>query len=546
MIFQKLCSVVCLFCALLTQAQKAQFTLQDTLRGSITPERIWWDVTHYELNLTVDPEKRSISGTNTIQYTVLQKQHTELQIDLQSPLHIDKVTQDGKVLAVRSQGNAHFITLLKKQKKRHKNTIIVHYSGQPKVAIQAPWDGGISWKKDANGNDFIASSCQGLGASVWWPNKDHLYDEPNSMDITVTVPNTLTNVSNGKLVNITATENTKTYHWHVNNPINNYGVSLNIGDYTHFTEKYKGEKDTLTLDYYVLKDHLEKAKTHFTIVPKMLKAFEHWFGPYPFYEDSYKLVETPYLGMEHQSAIAYGNQFQNGYLGRDLSGTGQGLKFDFIIIHESGHEWFGNSISCQDNADLWIHEAFTSYSESLFLEYYYGKVAATEYLIGTRKLIHNNRPIIGVYGVNNEGSEDMYFKGANIVHTVRQFAKDDEHWRAILRGMNTTFYHQTVNSAQIETYLSTQLKANLIPFFDQYLRTATIPVLEYRIEATTLHYRYTNTIPDFTMPVRIWTGSKSQWIYPTNAWKSKSIPTIATDTAMTIDPNFYLTSKLIP
>ena len=332
--------ILILFSCISAFSQTQNFTRQDTLRGSITPEREWWDLTYYHLDISVLPEEKVIRGKNTVQYKVLQP-HSILQIDLQNPLKITKATQNGEELSIKHDGNAHFIILKEKQVIDAINTIEIYYEGKPKEAKNAPWDGGISWKKDDNGNHFIASSCQGLGASVWWPNKDHMYDEVDSMDISVRVPKSLMNVSNGRLRSLEQhNDNTTTYHWFVQNPINNYGININIGDYVNFSEVYKGEKGDLDLNYYVLKDNLEKAKIHFDDAPKMMKAFEHWFGPYPFYEDSFKLVEVPYLGMEHQSSVTYGNKYQNGYLGKDLSGTGWGLKFDFIIIHEAGHEWF--------------------------------------------------------------------------------------------------------------------------------------------------------------------------------------------------------------
>jgi aminopeptidase N len=298
-----------------------------------------------------------------------------------------------------------------------------------------------------------------------------MYDEPDSMLISVNVPDNLMDVSNGRLRSVEIKANkTKTYNWFVSNPISNYGVNINIGDYVHFSEVFKGEKGDLDCDYYVLKDNLEKAKEQFRQVPMMLKAFEHWFGPYPFYEDSYKLVEAPYLGMEHQSSVTYGNGFKNGYLGTDLSRTGWGLKFDFIIVHESGHEWFANSITYKDIADMWVHESFTNYSENLYVEYYYGKEAGSEYVIGSRRNIKNDRPVVGIYDVNYEGSGDMYYKGGNMLHTLRQIINDDEKWRGILRGMNGDFYHQVVTGEQIENYLSEKTGLNLTSIFDQYLR----------------------------------------------------------------------------
>ena len=534
-----------IMCALNFQSQglmeeKNNFSRQDTLRGSITPERIWWDLTYYHLKVKVDPEKRYVSGENTIKYNVLSANQT-MQIDLQAPLNITKVTQDGKNLKILHDGNAHFITLTKQQVIGNTESIIVQYKGNPKEAIRAPWDGGFSWKKDANGKHFIATSCQGLGASVWWPCKDHMYDEVESMRISVTVPSHLMDVSNGRLESVENHGETTTYNWFVDNPINNYGVNENIGDYTHFSEIFDGEKGPLSMDYYVLKDNLEKAKKQFTDAPKMMKAFEHWFGPYPFYEDGFKLVEVPYLGMEHQSSVTYGNQYKQGYLGRDLSGTGWGLKFDFIIIHESGHEWFANNITDIDIADMWIHESFTNYSESLFLDYYYGKKAASEYVIGLRKTIANKTPIIGKYNVNKSGSSDMYNKGGNMLHTLRQLIDNDEKWRLILRKMNADFYHQTVTTKQIENFLSKETGFNLNPFFNQYLRTIKIPTLEHTIENKTLKYRWTNTVANFEMPLKTTINGKEKWIYPTSNWKKLELTSV--DSSFVIDKNFYVFNK---
>ena len=519
-------------------AQKKTFTKQDTLRGSITPERAWWDLNYYDLSIEVNPTKKYLTGTNTIRYKVLEEKQT-LQIDLQPPLKILNATQEGKELRVDSQGNAHFITLKKKQLQGAYNAVKITYAGKPKEAIRAPWDGGFSWKKDKNGKHFIATSCQGLGASVWWPNKDHMYDEVDSMAIRITGPKELLSVANGKLLKVDKNKKTSTYHWLVRNPINNYGVNLNIGDYVHFNELYEGEKGTLDLDYYVLKEDIEKAKTHFTEVPKMLKAFEHWFGPYPFYEDSFKLVQVPYLGMEHQSSVTYGNQFKKGYLGSDLSGTGWGLKFDFIIIHESAHEWFANNITNKDIADMWIHEGFACYSESLFLDYYYGKKAASEYVIGLRKRIANDIPIIGNYNVNDQGSSDMYYKGSNLLHTLRQIVNKDTQWRKILRGINNNFYHSTVTTQDIEAYLCEHTNRDLTTFFEQYLRTTKIPELEYYIENQTLRFKFNHVVPGFTMPLRIFIAGKPNWIHPTDSWNS--IPIKNRNTSITTDPNFYIT-----
>jgi aminopeptidase N len=519
------------------------FTRQDSLRGSITKERIWWDVKQYNLNVKVNPADSTITGSNIIQYKVVQP-YNIMQIDLQNPMEITKVTQDGLTLKYKREGNVFFITLVSEQNVGAIKEIEIFYNGKPKIAVNPPWDGGITWKKDKNGNDFIASSCQGLGASVWWPNKDHMYDEVEGMKISVNIPGKLTDVSNGRLQNVKALKDgTKTYTWVVKNPINNYGVNINIGDYVTFSEKYKGEKGVLDCTYYVLKDNLTKAKEQFKDVPKMLKAFEHWFGPYPFYEDSYKLVEAPYLGMEHQSCVTYGNGFKKGYLGRDLSGTGWGLKFDFIIIHESGHEWFANNITYKDIADMWIHESFTCYSESLFLEYYYGKEAGYEYVRGIRKNIQNDKPIIGHYDVNNEGSGDMYYKGANMLNTLRQLVNNDQKWRTILRGLNSTFYHQTVTTKQIEDYLSQQVGMDLNPFFNQYLRDIQIPTLEYSFDGNTLKYHWTSIVDGFQIPVKVTLNGTEVTLNPKAEWSEFTNPSKIEK--FNVNPNLYILNKKI-
>ncbi len=517
---------------------KTLFTKQDTLRGSITKERAWWDLNHYHLDIKVDPEKKYISGHNTIQYTVL-KSHSIIQIDLQAPLVITKVTQDSIILPVESVGSAHFISLAETQNVGDINYLKVHYEGHPQEAKNAPWDGGVSWKKDPNGNHFIATSCQGIGASIWWPNKDHMYDEVDSMHISVNIPKNLTNISNGRLLDLEQHhDDTVTSHWFVSNPINNYGVNINIGDYAHFSEVFNGEKGALDLDYYVLKDNLKKAKLHFKDAPKMMSAFEFWLGPYPFYEDGFKLVEVPYLGMEHQSSITYGNQYLKGYLGNDLSKTGWGLKFDFIIIHEAGHEWFANNITYRDIADMWIHEGFTAYIESLYLEYHFGKKAGNEYAVGKGQVIQNDKPIIGHYNVNNEGSSDMYNKGAYMLHTLRQLIGNDEKWRNILRGLNTTFYHQTVTTKEIEEYLSKTSQINLTAFFNQYLRDVRIPTIEYKLHNDNVTYRYTNIVNNFDMPVKLKLKEGCQWIYPKAEWQDLDLK----ETSFTIDENFLIKS----
>lgn len=520
-------------------SQEQKFTRADTLRGSITPEREWWDLNYYHLAVEVFPETKSIKGTNTVRYQV-KKAHQVLQIDLQEPLRIIDAKQDGQKLEIRKEGAAHFISLPKKQVVGAFEEVIISYEGQPKEAVRPPWDGGITWQKDENGNHFIASSNQGIGSSIWWPSKDHPADEVDSMLISVTVPKNLMNISNGRLRKTETKGQTKTYHWFVSNPINDYGVNINIGNYVHFSEKYQGEKGVLDMEYYVMRDNLEKAKKQFMDAGRMMEAFEHWFGPYPFYEDSYKLVEAPYLGMEHQSSVTYGNGYQNGYRGTDLSGTGWGMKFDFIIIHESGHEWFANNITYKDVADMWIHESFTNYSESLYLDYFYGKEAGQEYVRGTRTRIDNKLPIIGRYSVNSRGSGDMYYKGGNILNTLREIVNDDEKWRKILRGLNSEFYHQTVTTAQVEDYLSMEAGIDLSSFFDQYLRNSSLPVLEYFYsDEQTLQYRWSNCIASFDMPVDLELGENKVRVVPSAKWGELKV---SKQSDVKVDLDYYVGS----
>lgn len=521
------------------KAQTPEFTRADTLKGSITPEREWWDLSYYHLEVAVNPAEKSITGKNLVKYKVIEPFQV-MQIDLQAPMKITSAIQNGESLAIRSEGAAHFIQLKQKQEKGAVNSLEISFEGVPHVAKRPPWDGGFTWTTDDNGKPFIATSNQGIGASIWWPNKDHPYDEVDSMMISVTVPEDLVDVSNGRLKKIDKNKDgTRTFHWYVSNPINNYGVNLNIGDYVHFGKKYKGEKGKLDCDYWVLSYNLKKAKEQFKDAERTLEAFEYWFGPYPFYEDSYKLVEAPYLGMEHQSSVTYGNGYKNGYKGSDLSQSGWGMKFDFIIIHESGHEWFANNITNQDVADMWIHESFTHYSENLFLDYHYGTQAANEYIQGVRSSIQNDRPIIGIYNVDHEGSGDMYYKGGNMLHTLRQLFNDDEKWRETLRGLNRDFYHQTVTSEQVENYLEKAYGESLEGFFDQYLRDVRIPIIEYRLLNGMLMYRWSNVNDNFNIPIKIFVEGEEKWINPVPK-KWNALQGISADADIRVDPNFYV------
>ena len=519
-------------------AQDQVFSRQDTLRGSITPERAWWDLSYYHLSIEVNPSDSSFAGSNLIAYQVLESNEW-MQIDLQPPMKITRITQNGKDQEFVRDGNAWFVKLKEAQEPGEMAYLLVEFSGNPKIAKQPPWDGGVSWEKDRNGNPFVATANQGDGASLWWPCKDHSYDEPDSMLISITVPDPLMNVSNGRLRNLEHHQNgTNTSHWFVSNPINNYGVNINVGDYIHFGDVYEGEKGKLDCDYWVLSYNEKKAKEHFKQAHLTLEAFEYWFGPYPFYEDSYKLVEVSYPGMEHQSSVTYGNGFRNGYGGRDVSRTGYGMKFDFIIVHESGHEWFANSITNRDVADMWIHESFIAYSENLFVDYFWGKQASAAYCRGTRLNISNDRPIIGVYNVNYEGSGDMYAKGANMLNTLRQLIDDDQKWRSILRGLNEEFYHQTVRTEQIEGYISEKTGFDLHLFFDQYLRDTRIPTFEYALFDGKMRYRWGNCVDGFHMKLKVRINGEAQWLEPSRRWQE--MPVDGTVPIIEVDPDFYV------
>ena len=496
-----------------------KLTRQDTLRGSITPGRAWWDVQHYGISVTPDYQAKTIKGSNSIKFKVLQ-QGQNMQLDLQTPMEIQAVDWNGKPVQFSREGNAYHLVFPESLKAGNTEAITVNFAGKPTEAIRPPWDGGWIWKKDEKGRPWMSVACQGTGASVWYPCKDHQSDEPNEgASLSITVSDTLVAVGNGRLKEKKLNgDKTVTYTWAVVNPINNYNIVPYIGKYVTWHEDFMGEKGKLDLDYWVLDYDLEKARQQFKQTPPMLKCLEHWFGPYPFYEDGYKLVESPHLGMEHQSAVAYGNRFRNGYLGRDLSGSGWGDKWDFIILHESAHEWFANNITTNDIADMWVHESFANYSEALYTECEYGKEAGIDYVVGVRKLIQNDIPIIGPYGVNQEGSGDMYYKGGNVLHTIRAVIGDDEKFRQILRGLNKDFYHKTVTSTEIEKYISKKSGIDFSKVFDQYLRKTQIPTLEYYFIADKknksklrLYYRWIDCVKGFNMPVRV-NLSKSQQV----------------------------------
>ena len=525
-----------------TAGQKTTFDHADTLRGSVGPERAWWDVLRYDISVKPDYAKKHIRGENKITFQVLESGQL-MQIDLQEPMLLVSVYWHRKPLPFKREGNVFHIKFPHALAKGSTETVDILFGGIPREAIRPPWDGGWIWTRDAQGRPWMSVACQGLGASVWYPCKDHQSDEPDSgASLHITVPDTLVAVGNGRLKEKKDNgDGTTTYTWTVVNPINNYDIIPYIGKYVSWQETYPGVKGPLDCSFWVLDYELTKAKEQFKQADSMLHCFEYWMGPYPFYEDGYKLVQAPHLGMEHQSAVAYGNHFGNGYLGRDLSGTGWGLKWDFIIVHESGHEWFGNNITSKDIADMWVHEGFTNYTETLYTTCQDGEEAGNDYCIGTRKNVRNDKPIIGKYGVNNEGSGDMYYKGGNMLHIIRQIMGDTA-FRGLLHGLNAAFYHQTVISAQIESYMSDYAHKDFSKIFDQYLRTTKIPVLEYKTDGKTLSYRWTNCVEGLNMPVRAKVGGQPEsWISPTENWTSSP----AGDGSFSVNRNFFITLKKV-
>jgi aminopeptidase N len=526
-------------------AQTGEISRQEMLRGSITPEREWWDVLHYHLAVEFFPDKRTIKGSNVITFKTV-KAGSKMQIDLQPPLAITKITHGNSELISEREGNVYRVFFEKEIPAGVEDKIEVFYEGRPVESKNPPWSGGITWGRDDLGEHFITTTCQGIGASIWWANKDHGADEPDrGMQISVTVPENLVAVSNGRLkkTDQNTQTKTKTFHWEVVNPINNYGVNVNIGNYVNFSEKYAGLGGDLDINYWVLAHQKEAAVRQFKEVPRMLQAFEHWFGKYPFYEDGYKLVTVSYPGMEHQSSVTYGNWFRNGYRARDVSGTGIGFKFDFIIVHESGHEWFGNNISMKDAADMWIHEGFTNYSENLFVEYHFGKKDAEDYVIGSRHNIQNDGTIIGTYNSNREGSSDMYYKGGNLLHTIRHIVNDDAKWLSIMRGLNSDFWHKTVTTAQLESYISQKAGIDLSKVFDQYLRTTKIPLLQYKTDGKNLSFKYDRVVAGFAMPLRVNINGKELGITPNETMQTLTLPEeIKT---FEVNRNFYIDAETI-
>ena len=517
---------VLLFSLLVINVRAQNFNRKDSLQGGFSFERMCFDVQRYDLDITVIPEKKFIFGSNTISFKMHQES-SKIQLDLFENMTVDSIVFENKKVKFEREFGAVFInfpTVLKVTDNILK--IKFYYSGNPIIAKNAPWDGGFVFSNDTNNKPWICVAVQGTGGSLWYPVKDSQSDEPDlGASIKVAVPNGLMNVSNGRFKGSLDLNNGYTrWDWEVKNPINSYSITLNIGDYVHLHEN----NNNIDLDYYVLRGNEERARIHFAEVKPMMDCFESKFGPYPFTEDGYKLVESNYLGMEHQSAVAYGNKYKKGYSGKDRSVTGIGMKFDFIIIHESAHEWFGNSISSRDIADMWIHEAFTTYAESVYVECQFGKEKAIQYINGQKKLVENKAPILGKYGVNNEGSSDMYYKGTQILNTLRNSLDNDEKWWSIMKKFALTYRHKIIESNDVIQFFSTEFSFDLKPFFDHYLQETTIPILEVKVHGKNLQYRFSGTKNDFQLPIYINIDGIKTPITPSTNWQSFKIKSKST------------------
>ncbi|WP_130735645.1 M1 family metallopeptidase [Flavobacterium sp. J27] len=534
--------IISLFILVYQNTTAQNFTRRDSLHGGLRFERNCFDVQRYDLNIKINPDEKSIVGYNEVTFTVIEPTK-KIQLDLFDNMKVDSIVWNNETLTYKRDYDAVFVSFPKELAKNTTEKVRFYYSGNPKIAKNAPWDGGFVFKKDSNGKPFIAVAVQGTGASLWYPVKDSQTDEPDKgASIKVAVPNGLMNVSNGRFIKKEAVGNDYTrWDWEVKNPINNYTITVNIADYIHIHD----EIENLDLDYYVLRENKDKAISHFDAdVKPMMACFQEKFGQYPFWEDGYKLVETPYLGMEHQSAVAYGNKYKKGYLGMDLSGTGEGMNFDFIIIHETGHEWFGNSVTSKDIADMWIHEGFTTYSETVFIECQKGYDAAMKYINGQSKNVQNDKPIIGQFGVNNEGSGDMYYKGALLLNTLRHVVDNDHKWWPILLKYATTFKKKIIDTQTVVDFFNKETGRNLTPIFNQYLKYTTIPKLEIKGYKKQFQYRWVTEEPNFAMPVDIMIGDKKVRLNATNEWQKAGESIKNYNDIKVLTNHFFITTNL--
>lgn len=534
-------------CSFAFSQEPGAFTRADSLRGMMSPERTCYDITYYHLDIKVDTSTRSIAGSNTILFRAV-NDFDRMQVDLFENMKIERIEDDGGIsLPHVRDGNAFFISFPQRIRKGSTRAVKIYYSGTPQVAVNPPWSGGFIWTRDKDGYPWIAVACQGTGASLWWPNKDHQSDEPDSMLLSVTVPSGLTNISNGRLRATTELPGDRTkFDWFISYPINSYNVTVNIGRFAHFGEVFDGA-EKLTLDYYVKPYNLEKAKEQFKQVKPMMACFEKYFGPYPFPRDGYKLVESPHLGMEHQSAVAYGNDYLQGYRGTASSEVG--VKFDFIIIHETAHEWWGNSVTSQDIADMWIHESFGAYAEAVYVECLFGYDEAMKYVNGKKPNVQNREPIIGTYNVHKRGAGDMYDKGQLVLNTLRHAIGNDSLWWEIVRGLAVDFRHSIVTADDVFDYMNKKTGKDYGFFYEQYFRKSSLPVLELTLTKSdttvSLRYRWRAEVEGFAMPVK---GTTAKGVYsvihPTASAQTMQLNGLNPDDFSVAEDQFYIDVRL--
>lgn len=530
------------------------------LLGELTPIRENFDVQHYDLSVAIDIENQSITGQNVITYKAVEDIN-EIQVDLQEPLQVESITRDGNPLTFEKKFNSYFVSLGREIQEGSTDSITVKYSGKPKAAVSPPWDGGFVWETDSLGQPWVGVACEGEGASVWWPNKDHLSDEPDlGVKTSFRVPSNLKAIGNGKMINTEEHDDgTTTYTWKTVHPIDNYNVTVNIGDYVNYTDFYQrpippqqpglGQQQrvkppSLDVDYYILSYHVDQAKQHFSFVEDVIGTFEFVFGPYPFYEDGFGIVETPYLGMEHQGAIAYGNNFEQGYRGQLVKPY---IEFDYLFVHETAHEWWGNNISVKDRADIWIQEGFASYADAIYVVSSYGFKAYLEYMDYYRSQVRNQEPVVGEYDINHDIPGDAYYKTALMLNTLSQLIESNQDWIGIMQKAQQQFRAPyTVTGQEFRDFLTEESGIELTAFFQQYLDTTMIPKLQMKLVKDDgdefLIYRWTNVVDGFDMPVQLeYAQYKQKWIYPEQDWKKVELPKETNKQFLTVDErSFYI------
>ena len=468
-----------------------KYTDENILLGEMTKYRDCFDVYYYDLSVELDPSNELLMGTVEI-HSKAQKDFDRFQIDLHSNFQIEGITDKitGESLNYTREERAIYID--NTRKKDESFTIEVRYSGKPVKAKKAPWKGGFVWKKDKERNPWVGVACETDGASIWWPLKDHTSDEPDSMRMHYTVPEGLIAVGNGRFEGEVASEHLTTFNWFVSYPINTYNVTVYVGDFKMLKDEYIGiSGEKLELTHYVLERNYEKAKKHFQQVHPMLKIYEQKFGEYPWFNDGFKLIESPYEGMEHQTAIAYGNGYKN-----DIDPV-----TDYILLHELAHEWWGNSITAKDLADVWLQEGFATYAEALYFEEKNGKDKYDQHLYFNKIFIKNKYPVVGEKNrrwFHFRKSSDAYVKGAWVLQSLRVQMENDSLFFDIIKSFYDRHKYKIVESNDFIEIVNEKTGEDYQWFFNQYLYNNFAPEFEYGVSLSgSLYYRWNNVSEDF-------------------------------------------------